>query len=226
VSIGAPGCMSHEEELGCMSHEEEEDDDERAHSCGGGGALDDERDHRHGSRVCLSADLFGRRLPAAEQPDRRLDPLLEHQQRSALDGPDAACPGEPGLPWPAGCGRHSPASRRSRRDHRGARQLVSDEPAEGPRVLRPRPRSIEALVQGDIMSVRRKAHVLPLDSELDQAGELFVAPPLPYEYDALAPVISADTLRVHHLKHHQGYADKLNALLAKSDLRGKSLEEI
>ena len=75
------------------------------------------------------------------------------------------------------------------------------------------------------MSVRRKTHVLPLDSEFDQAGEPFVAPSLPYEYDALAPVISADTLRVHHLKHHQGYADKLNELLAKSDLRGKSLEE-
>jgi len=52
------------------------------------------------------------------------------------------------------------------------------------------------------------------------------APPLPYEYDALAPVISADTLRVHHLKHQQGYADKLNELLATSDLRGKSLQEI
>jgi len=78
------------------------------------------------------------------------------------------------------------------------------------------------------MSVRRKtqAHALPLDSELNQAGEPFVAPPLPYEYDALAPVISADTLRVHHLKHHQGYADKLNELLATSELRGKSLEEI
>ena len=76
------------------------------------------------------------------------------------------------------------------------------------------------------MSVRRKTHVLPLDSELDQAGEPFVAPPLPYDYDALAPVISADTLRVHHLKHHQGYADKLNELLATSDLRGKSLQEI
>jgi len=76
------------------------------------------------------------------------------------------------------------------------------------------------------MSVRRKAHTLPLEDELDQAGEPFVAPPLPYEYDALAPVISADTLRVHHLKHHQGYADKLNELLATSGLRGKSLQEI
>src|SRR5260221_2565454 len=82
------------------------------------------------------------------------------------------------------------------------------------------------LIQGDIMSMRRKSNALPLDSELDQAGEPFVAPPLPYEYDALAPVISADTLRVHHLKHHQGYADKLNELLAASDLRGKSLQEI
>ena len=74
------------------------------------------------------------------------------------------------------------------------------------------------------MSVRRKTHVLPLDSELDQTGEPFVAPPLPYEYDALAPVISADTLRVHHLKHHQGYADKLNELLVKHT--GQSMDRI
>ena len=68
--------------------------------------------------------------------------------------------------------------------------------------------------------------MLPIDGELNQTGATFVAPPLPYEYDALAPIISAETLRVHHLEHHQGYADKLNELLATSKLRGKSLQEI
>jgi Fe-Mn family superoxide dismutase len=77
------------------------------------------------------------------------------------------------------------------------------------------------------MPTRQPAHAeLPLDRELDQTGETFIAPPLPYEYDALAPIISADTLRLHHLKHHQGYADKLNELVATSKLRGKSLQEI
>jgi Fe-Mn family superoxide dismutase len=77
------------------------------------------------------------------------------------------------------------------------------------------------------MPTRQTSHAaLPLDGDLDQTGETFVAPPLPYEYDALEPIISAETLRVHHLKHHQGYADKLNELLATSKLRGKSLQEI
>ena len=35
-------------------------------------------------------------------------------------------------------------------------------------------------------------------------------PPLPYEYNALEPVISAETLRLHHNKHHKAYVDGLN----------------
>ena len=35
-------------------------------------------------------------------------------------------------------------------------------------------------------------------------------PPLPYDYNALEPVISAETLRLHHDKHHKAYVDGLN----------------
>ncbi|HMM20741.1 MAG TPA: superoxide dismutase [Selenomonadales bacterium] len=35
-------------------------------------------------------------------------------------------------------------------------------------------------------------------------------PPLPYPYDALEPVIGADTLRIHHDRHHKAYVDGLN----------------
>lgn len=35
-------------------------------------------------------------------------------------------------------------------------------------------------------------------------------PPLPYPYDALEPVISEATLRIHHNKHHRAYVDGLN----------------
>lgn len=41
----------------------------------------------------------------------------------------------------------------------------------------------------------------------------FAALPLPYAYDALEPVISAETLHWHHDKHYQGYVDKLNQAL-------------
>ena len=42
----------------------------------------------------------------------------------------------------------------------------------------------------------------------------FVAQPLPYEYDALLPVLDEETLHFHHDKHYQTYVDKLKAELA------------
>jgi len=46
----------------------------------------------------------------------------------------------------------------------------------------------------------------------------FELPPLPYPEDALAPVISAETLKLHHGKHHKKYVDTLNQLLEKEPL--------
>lgn len=37
--------------------------------------------------------------------------------------------------------------------------------------------------------------------------------PLPYAYDALEPYIDAQTMEIHHSKHHQTYIGKLNAAL-------------
>jgi len=51
-------------------------------------------------------------------------------------------------------------------------------------------------------------------------------PELPFAKDALAPVISANTLDFHHGKHHKAYVDNLNKLIAGTDLEGKSLEDI
>lgn len=42
---------------------------------------------------------------------------------------------------------------------------------------------------------------------------MYQLPDLPYAYDALAPVISEQIMRLHHQKHHQAYVDKLNALV-------------
>lgn len=49
---------------------------------------------------------------------------------------------------------------------------------------------------------------------------------LPYAESALAPAISAETVALHYGKHHRGYVDKLNGLLAGDSRRGKSLEEL
>ena len=55
----------------------------------------------------------------------------------------------------------------------------------------------------------------------------FTLPALPYDYDALSPVISKETLEFHHDKHHQAYTDNLNkALDGLAEGEGKSLEEI
>ena len=54
----------------------------------------------------------------------------------------------------------------------------------------------------------------------------FNLPPLPYPEDALEPVISAETLALHHGKHHKKYIDTMNELLAKSKVRGSSLEDV
>jgi Fe-Mn family superoxide dismutase len=50
--------------------------------------------------------------------------------------------------------------------------------------------------------------------------------PLPYDSEALAPAISAETLSFHHGKHHKAYLDKTNAAIAGTDLEGENLETV
>jgi Fe-Mn family superoxide dismutase len=52
-------------------------------------------------------------------------------------------------------------------------------------------------------------------------------PALPYAFDALEPHIDAQTMQIHHGKHHQAYINNLNAALEKSpELQGKPVEEL
>ncbi len=52
-------------------------------------------------------------------------------------------------------------------------------------------------------------------------------PPLPYEYAALEPHIDAQTMQIHHGKHHQAYVNNLNAALDKHpELFQWSLEDL
>jgi Fe-Mn family superoxide dismutase len=52
-------------------------------------------------------------------------------------------------------------------------------------------------------------------------GNQYTLPPLPYAYDALEPHIDAQTMRLHHSKHHQGYVNGLNKTLQSlTDLAG------
>ncbi len=54
----------------------------------------------------------------------------------------------------------------------------------------------------------------------------FTLPALPYDKNALAPHISAETLEFHHGKHHNAYVTNLNKLLEGKPEASKTLEEV
>ena len=55
----------------------------------------------------------------------------------------------------------------------------------------------------------------------------YTVPPLPYDYGALEPHISAKTMQFHHDKHHQAYVTNLNnALKDHPDHQGKTIEDL
>jgi superoxide dismutase, Fe-Mn family len=55
----------------------------------------------------------------------------------------------------------------------------------------------------------------------------FELPQLPYSVDALEPYIDAQTMTIHHTKHHQTYITNLNAALEKHpELANRSLEDL
>jgi Fe-Mn family superoxide dismutase len=55
----------------------------------------------------------------------------------------------------------------------------------------------------------------------------FTLPPLPYDYSALEPHVDAQTMQIHHGKHHQAYITNLNnALKDHADLQGKTVEQL
>jgi Fe-Mn family superoxide dismutase len=51
-------------------------------------------------------------------------------------------------------------------------------------------------------------------------------PPLPYDYDALEPTIDAETMRLHHDKHHQAYVDNANKALEGTEWADRPVEAI
>ena len=54
----------------------------------------------------------------------------------------------------------------------------------------------------------------------------YSVPDLTYGYDALAPHIDDQTMRIHHDKHHQAYVDKVNAALDGTEWDGKPIEDV
>src|SRR5512141_2867743 len=63
-------------------------------------------------------------------------------------------------------------------------------------------------------------------STVPGAALLHILAPLPYAENALEPVITAKTLSFHYGKHHKGYVDNLNKLIAGTEYADLSLEKI
>ncbi len=54
----------------------------------------------------------------------------------------------------------------------------------------------------------------------------FTLAPLPYAYDALETYIDAQTMQIHHGKHHQAYVDNLNKAIDGTSNAGATLEDL
>jgi Fe-Mn family superoxide dismutase len=54
----------------------------------------------------------------------------------------------------------------------------------------------------------------------------YTVPDLPYPYEALEPHIDAETMHLHHDKHHQAYVDKVNAALEGTEFADQPIEEV
>src|SRR6218665_3313440 len=54
----------------------------------------------------------------------------------------------------------------------------------------------------------------------------YTLPPLPYAFDALEPHLDAQTMEIHHSKHHQTYINNLNAALEGSSWAELPVEEL
>lgn len=59
------------------------------------------------------------------------------------------------------------------------------------------------------------------------AKAAFSLPQLPYAANALEPAIDAETMKIHHGKHHQAYVDTLNKAVAEDKkLAGQTIEQL
>jgi Fe-Mn family superoxide dismutase len=78
-----------------------------------------------------------------------------------------------------------------------------------------------------LRDLRAEPSIVPTPTASPAPAGPFKLPPLPYAYEALEPYIDAQTMHIHHDKHHAAYVEKLNGAVAlQPDLGALSIEEI
>ena len=83
-----------------------------------------------------------------------------------------------------------------------------------------------ALLLGSAVAVSTLPHFQAWAAEAPPAGP-FTLPPLPYAFDGLEPHIDAQTMQIHHDKHHQAYVNNLNkAMAGNAELEKKPIDEL
>lgn len=76
-------------------------------------------------------------------------------------------------------------------------------------------------------AVTAGASLFTIPTHAAEAAASFALPPLGYAFDALEPHIDAQTMQIHHDKHHQAYITNLNKAVSDTpSLAGKSVEEL
>lgn len=78
-----------------------------------------------------------------------------------------------------------------------------------------------------LANAQNVAKTAPVAKVAAPKAAAFTLPALPYAYDALDVAIDAETMTIHHDKHHKAYVDSLNkAVEADAKLQGLSLDQI
>jgi len=81
---------------------------------------------------------------------------------------------------------------------------------------------------GAVSNVNAFTNKLNLINNNNRSNKMakFELPALPYAFDALEPYIDAQTMEIHHGKHHAAYVNNLNKAVEGTDMEGKSLEDL
>lgn len=82
------------------------------------------------------------------------------------------------------------------------------------------------LVRSSLLTACALAALFLVQCSDGGGSAIFVMEPLPYSQDALAPIISADTMGFHYDKHYAGYVKKANELTKGLGFAGKTAEAV